>query len=378
MLNIVKTENGYNVYDDDKQKNILKYDYDNIDIQKYGIVATKNTKGTFLDRDFHLYNKNGKFLFSVHEHYNGNYVVSHSFHFYEKYICVNSSCTADYDKWDHGTSYSHSYYHLDGKPFNIGDYCVDEIDEHDGDIYVLDVSKGLWSSDTVRDTFFYDMKNRKVVLSKSALLKDVKNLVNAIDYHMENKLRSMLAEEIKKQEFDAMLKHNLSEKEKTLYNNDINKRLSRFMKNGGFIDLYGDEITYDENNLRIPEYDNLRKAYRDIDHLGHWASELKTDYGYSFYYNYENDCYNVSISLKRTKIKDIFSEVDKLMYGRNDYIDLTLMTINPNTMEISINTRTLNRLKNLYTKLTGKPCPALNIEKLDYKQIQEDELCKQN
>ena len=55
MLKQIKTKNGYNVYDDTKQKNILKYDYDNITIQQYGIVAIKNTKGTFLDKDFHLY-----------------------------------------------------------------------------------------------------------------------------------------------------------------------------------------------------------------------------------------------------------------------------------------------------------------------------------
>ena len=54
------------------------------------------------------------------------------------------------------------------------------------------------------------------------------------------------------------------------------------------------------------------------------------------------------------------------------------MTINPDNLEISINTKTLTRLKNLYIKLTNKPCPSLDIENFDYKQIQDDEFTKNN
>ena len=372
MLKQIKTKNGYNVYDDTKQKNILKYDYDNITIQQYGIVAIKNTKGTFLDKDFHLYDKKGNFLFSVHENYDGNYVVSHSFSFHEKYICMTTSCTADYDKWDHGTSYSHTYLHLNGDHFNVGDYSVNSIDEFNGNIYVLDVSKGLWSSDTIRDTFFYDMENRKILLSKNQLMKDIKDLINEISHQTKQKLRLMLVEKIKQEATEAISKYNLTEQEIKILKNDINTRIKYFIKNGGFIDLYGEDIVYDENNKIIPIYKNLEKVYNDINYLGHWGDKIDSSYDCAFYY-YPANCYKVDVNFKKTEIQNISEEVDKCFYGR-DYVRLNLFTISPHNLEIKINTKTLNRLKNLYTKLTNKPCPKLNIESLDFKQIQENEL----
>lgn len=375
MLKKVETKNGYNIYDDRKQRHILKQDYDRIDIQEYGIVAVKDTEGTFLDKDFHLYDKEGNFLFSFHEHYDGNYVVSHSFYFHEKHICVTTSCTADYDRWDHDTSCSNSYLHLNGDRFNVGDYSVDSIDEFEGNIYVLEVSKGFWSNDTIKDTLFYDMENRSVLLSKNELMKDVKDLINAINHHTEQKLRLMLVEKIKEEASEAIQKYNLSNQEIKIFKQDIDTRLKHFINNGGFIDLYGEDILYDENNYFVPKFKNLEKAYNDINYLSHWSEQISSNYNYSFYYNYETNKYNADVYLKKTNIQNISDEVDKCKYGK-DYISLNLLTVNPHNMEILINTKTLNQLKNLYTKLTNKPCPTLDIEELDYKQIQEDNFTK--
>jgi len=59
------------------------------------------------------------FCFQKKEDYKSNFNTDYSFNIRENFVIISSKTTADYDRWEHNTNFSCSYYHLDGTPFNI-------------------------------------------------------------------------------------------------------------------------------------------------------------------------------------------------------------------------------------------------------------------
>lgn len=355
MLKEMRDKNGL-YYIEKNGENILPNKYDYIELQEYGIVARNSIQGTFLDNTYDFYDLKGNLLFTKIERHQPNYVTDNYFYIYKNYVKRVSNTTADYDRWDHDSSTSYSYLHLDGTYFNIPPFLK---------LYSSNDNICIFESENKGGIYYYDINNKKIVFKLDDAYNKVKNMIKELNAKFNKKLKVLLVKKIYETYKELIKQYPIEEDIHNKLKDELKERLKLNFNGSGLWELNGYHEKTDSYYCKewyIPEERQnihyiIHELNEEIDKLRY--KNLRTELKANIFGLKEDIGHQLRVSLlKDTKITTFENELKKLKevdwdYEYGEYIDLNLFSID-DKLNITINKNNIARFNNYYEKVIGK------------------------
>jgi len=294
------------------------------------------------------------FCFQKKEDYKSNFNTDYSFNIRENFVIISSKTTADYDRWEHNTNFSCSYYHLDGTPFNIPNNIKLNFCHNSNNICVFGTKKEVYSTGKY---YYYSIDKKQIVFSFDKVYDKINSMLEEINNIYNKKITKLVVEKAVKY-YKSLLKKYPCEKEDLI---KLNEEIKNALKNytaGSY--WFGIDC---ENNLNTNREEIIHKFNLFMSRNSLRALCANSSFNIRELNNFENNdyCNQLIISFfKEEGLNDFDNEYKKVKYDYNrniDYYDkyknLTLFKID-DKLNININKNNITKFNKHYENVTGK------------------------